>query len=66
MPPWEAVDTLGRLASQEDGRLRPLWEAAATGVARQSAPGGTGPLARDGEAAPYLRRLVRPSVRGTG
>ncbi|MEV5959835.1 helix-turn-helix domain-containing protein [Streptomyces sp. NPDC051987] len=51
MPPWEAVDALGRLAAQEDGRLRALWEVAAAAAARRSAPGRTGPLARDREAA---------------
>lgn len=50
MPPWDAVDALGRLASQEDGRLRALWESATAPVARQSASQRTMPLARNGEA----------------
>ncbi|MFG3009553.1 helix-turn-helix domain-containing protein [Streptomyces cinerochromogenes] len=51
MPPWGAVDALGRLASQEDGRLRALWESATAAVARQSAAQRTAPLTRNGEEA---------------
>ncbi|MGW1986985.1 helix-turn-helix domain-containing protein [Streptomyces collinus] len=50
MPPWDAVDALGRLASQEDGRLRALWESATAAVARRSASQRTASLARNGEA----------------
>ncbi|MFF4490585.1 helix-turn-helix domain-containing protein [Streptomyces sp. NPDC001544] len=67
MPPWEAVDALGRLASQERSRLLALWEVAATAVARQPAPGRTGlpPRAAKATAAAATGAAPRPGSRTT-
>lgn len=38
LPPWEAVDALGRLAEADRGRLRVMWEAAADAWAETRSP----------------------------
>ncbi|MGW5371494.1 helix-turn-helix domain-containing protein [Streptomyces sp. NPDC004009] len=38
LPPWEAVDALGRLAGLDRGRLRVMWEAAADAWAETRLP----------------------------
>lgn len=51
LPPWPAVEALGRLAQADRERLRVLWESAA--VAWQKArPLDTGPGSRSAEALP--------------
>ncbi|MFJ4152932.1 helix-turn-helix domain-containing protein [Streptomyces galbus] len=40
LPPWEAVDALGRLAGADRGRLRVTWEAAADAWAQAHMPRG--------------------------
>ncbi|MGW2462103.1 helix-turn-helix domain-containing protein [Streptomyces sp. NPDC001761] len=64
MPPWEAVDALGRLAAQGNGRLRALWEVAA---AREPVPGPARLPDRGEEAAPVgaaPRRRSRTTMLG--
>ncbi|MFF4518750.1 DUF2690 domain-containing protein [Streptomyces mirabilis] len=54
LPPWEAVDALGRLGQAERGRLRVVWEAAAEVWADTDRPGtaldrGPSPKAEAGQ-----------------
>ncbi|MEV5989128.1 helix-turn-helix domain-containing protein [Streptomyces sp. NPDC052051] len=62
MPPWEAVDALARLASQDRGRLRALWEVAAAATG-QPVPGRTGLPVPDRETAAPAEAGAAPRPR---
>jgi helix-turn-helix protein/uncharacterized protein DUF2690 len=58
LPPWEAVDALGRLAGADRGRLRVMWEAAADAWNEARSPREP---ADDHPVAPGTARRADPS-----
>ncbi|WP_432431148.1 helix-turn-helix domain-containing protein [Streptomyces hygroscopicus] len=72
LPPWEAVDALGRLAGADRGRLRVMWEAAADAWAETrslreaSASDSIDAPARREDASGGRRALSSPTGRRGG